>query len=140
MALEITDWTLPSNKRVVEVSFSDNERDDPPSLQFWVTLYISEQGRGGEHDRQSGIDGKRYVWSDADDEAQQKAETCLPLLASTTQPRELPSDPRRVVTVRWFDGWIERKFPIEEVPAQIRELLLTMGFRNEDFRRLTFIP
>lgn len=138
LALEITDWALPSSKRLVEVSFSDNDLNDPQSSQLWVTLYISERERGGVRESWSGIDGKSYVWSHPEFEAQQKAKRCLSLLASTAQPQALPEDPRRVLTVRWAEGWIERRFPIDRVPAQIRDILLTVGFCDENFKRLTF--
>lgn len=133
-ALEITDWELPSKKRLVEVTFSDNGPNASLRVHSTVTLYLSERERGGERETWVWIDGKRYIWSEPDSETDQKAARCFALLISITQPEDVPADPEQVVTVRWKDGWIERRYSNHKVPSQVREILLTMGFRDEEFK------
>jgi hypothetical protein len=78
-----------------------------------------------------------------DPKAQEKAVQCTKLLKSLDQPKGLPESSNHILTVRYLDAGktIERKFPINQVPTEVRETLILEGCpkNGEELKRLKFI-
>jgi hypothetical protein len=130
--------SAPADKHLVEVTFAMD--DKPPTQMFHIvlTLYISEHNRGSQRDV--------YNWAHQggygpDPDTQKKATECIRLVKSLDEPNELPDNPNQIVTVRCADGdkTIIKKFPIDQVPSEVHQVLTIMGFRDEEFSRLKFI-
>lgn len=124
------------DKRLVEVSYAFYAQSARP-LPVRVTLYLSERWRGSITDipywaRQGGAVGEEHT--------QAKAEKCLALLKRLTEPNDLPEESTQIVSVRCADGdkWVTRRFRIDRLPNEVRQILLTMGFSEGRFRFLTF--
>ena len=127
-----------SDKRLVEVIFAAD--DKPPTQRFHIimTYWLSEQNRGSDRDV--------YDWaiqggSSPDPDTLKKAAESLKLLRALNEPTNLPDSPNQIVTIRCADGdkWVVKRFPIDRVPAEIREILTIMGVQGEQMGRLTFI-
>jgi hypothetical protein len=140
--------------KLVEVAFA---LDDLPEHGFKaghtvLGFYITSD--------RIGMSRSIYNWAEQgghtpDTNAAEKAAHCLKLLRTLQQPSvngaagwfnpytaaQLPQSPNHIVTVRGVDGSevIERKFPISEVPSEIREILAIMGYPDAGGGRLTFI-
>ena len=95
--------------------------------RYTETRWISEKHNGSTRD----IPGQaaQSVFQD-DANARQEAAECLKLLKAAEQPKELPGDPRRIVTVRCADGEaiVVKRFPAGNVPQEVRGMLLAMGY------------
>jgi hypothetical protein len=124
-------------KRLVEGIFAAD--DKPPTEMFHTvtTLWISEKNRGSDRDVYDWAHQGEY---DADPNTRQKADESLKLLKALSEPKNLPASPNRIVTVRCIDGdqWIVKRFSIDKVPIEVHQILVTMGFKDESFKRLTF--
>jgi hypothetical protein len=74
----------------------------------------------------------------ADSDDLKKAAECLELLKPLRQPEDLPASPSQIVTVRCFDGQntLEKRFPIDQIPSEIHQILDLMGCQNAPFSRL----
>lgn len=103
-----------------------------------MTFWLSEENRGVDHDV--------YDWavqgaSGHDPDTRKKAEESLKLLRAMGEPKVLPDSPNQIVTVRCADGdtWLVKRFPIDKVPTEVRQILTFMGVRDEELNRLTFI-
>jgi hypothetical protein len=77
----------------------------------------------------------------ADPDARKKAAECLELLKPLGQPKDLPESPNRIVTVRCLDGdsTLVKKFPIDQVPLEVYQILAVMGYGDEQLNGLKFI-
>lgn len=87
-----------------------------------------------------------YNWANQgvhspDTNAVEKAAECMKLLRALGQPNGLPESPNRILIIRCADGreTVERKFPIDQVPPEVRRILTIMGCGEEGFKRLKFL-
>jgi hypothetical protein len=127
-----------ADKHLVEVTYAcydEHARRLPDPIR--ITLYITERWRGCIYDNP---DWARQTGRVGDEQTQAKADACLSLLKRLTEPKDLPDAPTQIVTVRCADGdkWITKRFRIDGLPSEVRQILLTMGFSENRFKRLTF--
>jgi hypothetical protein len=129
----------PADPHLVEVRFPYYLRTAEMPRHVEIILYLGARSRGQISDDPMWA---RMGGATRDEEAGTKAAECRKLCAALSQPRKLPESPSRIVTVKCADGggWIVRKFPIDQVPAAVRQILIAMGFSDEEFKSLTFIP
>ncbi|HWB60587.1 MAG TPA: tetratricopeptide repeat protein [Chthoniobacteraceae bacterium] len=123
----------PGEKQLAQIEYDVGGR-------YTETRWISEKRKGSTRD----IPGQAALEVSQDDpNALQEAAECLKLLKSVEQPKELPDDPRRIVTVRCADGdaIVVKRFPAGNVPQEVRGMLLAMGYAcgARGFDVLTFV-
>lgn len=127
-----------TDKYLVEVFFARG--DEPPAkvIRDLVFFYIAERSRGKV--LINLVLGGRGE-SSPDPEALNKAAECRKIIKTVDEPKQLPVFTNQIVTVRCIDGdaIIIKRFPIDAVPIEVRQILTIMGFDDEDFRRLKFI-
>jgi len=130
--------SLSSDRRLVEVSFTKDDKSTSQSGHIVTVLWISEKSRG--------LDRHVYSWAHQgfvapDTDNSQKAAESLKLLETLDEPKDLPASPNQIVTVRCLAGGdtIAKRFPIDQVPSEVHQILTLMGFRDEEFSRLKFI-
>jgi hypothetical protein len=127
-----------SDKRLVEITFAADDKPPTQAFHIVMTLWLSEKNRG--------LDRFVYDWAHQgghgpDPDARKKAAEALKILQTLPEPKVLPDSPNRIVTVRCADGdkWTTKRFPFDKVPAEVHQILTLLGFRDEEFSRLTFI-
>jgi hypothetical protein len=126
-----------TDTRLVEVSFVTDDKAPTERFHTVVTLWISEKNRGSSRDSHSWARRGGYR---ADPQTLSKATMSLKLLKGLDEPKVLPESPSHIVTVRCAERgkWIVRRFPIDQVPEEVRQILTIMGFEDAEFSRLTF--
>jgi hypothetical protein len=124
------------DKMLVEVAFATDDRAENQTGHTIILLWMSET--------KTGMYRQIYNWatqggSSPDADTLKKAAECLKLLKQIEQPKKLPESPNDVVTVRCLDGddMIVKKFPIDQVPSEVHQILAVMGFGDDS--RLKFI-
>ena len=125
-------------KRLVEVVFAADDMAPTQSFHTVILLSVSSNWRASQ----------RFIYNWAaqgggspDTNAMEEATTCLKLLKPLDQPKNLPESPNHIVTVSCLDGdaMLEKRFPIDQVPDEVHQMLAVMGFRDDQFGRLKFI-
>jgi hypothetical protein len=126
------------DKHLVNVVFALDDKPETEMFHTVVVLWISEKNRGTLR--------SIYNWAQQDGqgvdaETQQKSLKCAKILKALQQPDKLPESVNQIVTVKCLDGdkTLVKKFPIDRVPFEVRDILTIMGFRDEEFSRLKFI-
>jgi hypothetical protein len=131
----------PLSQPLVGITFAlyDHPRPHIPGQgQTFVSYSITKSGVGWSQWVENGGAKSSHV---RDTNAVEKAAQSVRLLESLAQPEHLPESSSQILTARWFEGdrVMEKKFPIDQVPSEVREVLLTMRCSEQDFKRLTFI-
>ena len=126
-----------SDKHLVEVNYFHYLSTAAMPRYIEVTVYLSEHFRGEISDdpmwaRQGGAVG--------DDDTKRKAAECKKIIQTLVEPQKLPETPARIVTIRCADDdkWIVRRFPIDQVPTAVRQILVIMGFPDERLKHIPF--
>lgn len=124
-------------KHLVEVTFAADDKAPTEMFHTIVTLWISEKNRGSDRNVYSWALQRGYS---PDSDTRKKASESVKLLKSLDEPEVLPESPNQIVTVRCAEGdkWIAKRFPIDQVPAEVHQILTIMGFPDEEFNRLKF--
>ena len=130
--------TPSSDKRFIEVIFAQDDKPPTQAGHIVMVLWISETSRGSERHVYSGA---HQGGSSLEPDTCIKATESMKLLKVLDEPKDLPESPNQIVTVRYLDGseMIAKRFPIDQVPSEVHQILTLMGFRDEEFSRLKFI-
>jgi hypothetical protein len=129
----------PAPKLLVEVIFAGDDMAPTQTFHTVVSLSISGNNYRGEY--QSIYNWAVHGGGSTDTNTLKENAECLKLLRPLDQPTELPETPNHIVTVRCLDGdnMLVKMFPIDRVPDEVHQMLAIMGFRDDQFSRLTFI-
>lgn len=129
---------LIEGKRLIEVTFSIDDKAPTEQGHTIATLWISDKRRGRQHEI--------YNWSirgtsSQDIDAQRKVADCLEILRRLTEPESLPSSENDILTLRYIDESkpIIKRFSVNEVPPDVRLILNTMGFLDDAFPQFKFV-
>ncbi|WP_093288071.1 hypothetical protein [Verrucomicrobium sp. GAS474] len=128
--------TLVTATNLVEVSFAV---DDKGATEAGYTIYVFWMSK-------ENVGFTRFIWDWAvqggkgpELDSSNKAAECLKLLKALDQSKVMPISSNQIIAVRVREGdaILSRHFPIESIPFNVRQIMILLGFKEEDFKKFS---